>query len=692
MQWLNNLKIRSKLMVMTGISLTLTIAVGIFALARMSAVNSEGDAVADIHLPSIQAIGVIAVASRRIQSLQFQHVAMDTIPAMDDIENRIETAMADLDSARKAYESLPMVAEEALAYKRLQEAWTRYIEPWPQAKSLSRAMKSEEAADLLVSMIDEYRTMDAELKKLVELNSANAAAAKEHANRIYSSARLYVALAVAGTAIIGVVLSMLIGGRIAKNVAALSATTLNLRNNCISDTRKAISAMADGDLSVTATPKTELSNSPDRDEIGDISRAVDAMILDLRATIGAFTATQTTIRDVIGETQTLVTAARNGDLTKRADAERHHGVFRDLVEGMNGTLAAVEAPIGEAKTVLARLAERDLTGRMCGEYRGDYAEMQNSINKAITNLELTLTQVASASAQVASASSQITAGGQSLASGSSEQAANLEEVSASVQEFSASAKRSAANAKDAQSKATGAQADATEGALRMQRLTDAVNEIKQSSSETAKIMKSIEEIAFQTNLLALNAAVEAARAGDAGRGFAVVADEVRSLAIRSAEASKTTASLIERGLASAERGVQLNVEVSNSFTRITEQVGQVADVMSTIAIAAEQQASGVNQINVALEQLNAVTQQVAANAEESASAAEELNSQARSLNNTVSGFTLATKIATAPRLPETRRESRPRVSTSHRPGLVFAGAGAGIDPESDPNDDAFLGF
>lgn len=696
MQWLNNLKIRSKLMVMTGISLALTVAMGAFALSRMSAVNTEGDYVADIHLPSVQAVGDISTATQRVQALQFQHIAMATDSEMNVVESRMEKSLAELAASRKAYEVLPMSGDEGKVYQQMKESWDRYFAAWPEVKALSRAQKQEEAAAVLVGLLDEYQAMDDLLGKIVAINAENAVTSKESANKIYANAQLFVVIAIVVVAVFGVILSLLVGNRIAKTITVLSDRTTSLRNHCISGTKRAISAMSEGDLSQSVIPKTQIMGSTDRDEIGDISRAVDAIISDVSDTIGAFVSTQTTIRNVIGETQMLVTAARNGDLTKRADAERHHGVFRDLVEGMNGTLAAVEAPIGEAKTVLARLADRDLTGRMSGEYRGDYAEMQNSINKAITNLELTLTQVASASAQVASASSQITAGGQSLASGSSEQAANLEEVSASVQEFSASAKRSASNAKEAQVKATAAQSDAAEGALRMQRLTDAVNEIKQSSAETSKIMKSIEEIAFQTNLLALNAAVEAARAGDAGRGFAVVADEVRSLAIRSAEASKTTAALIERGLASAERGVELNVEVSSSFTRITEQVGQVADVMSTIAIAAEQQASGVNQINVALEQLNAVTQQVAANAEESASAAEELNSQARSLNNTVSGFTLATKIAAAPRLAESPRETRQRVSTSHRPGLVFAGAGVGIgagfDPESDPNDDAFLGF
>ncbi|QJR36551.1 HAMP domain-containing methyl-accepting chemotaxis protein [Gemmatimonas groenlandica] len=641
MQWLNNLKIRAKLLTMMGVSLALTVVVGGFALWRMNAVHAEGVNISSVLLPSVKYIGEVSATAREIQSLQFQHIAMPDDAGMNDIETRLTTAFADLEASKKSYEVLPATTEETAAYARFNAAWTTYIAPWESIRLLSRAQKAREANGALTSMLDEYQVVDQELIAVSEINAKGATAATAKAAAIYAQSKLFVMLAVALAAILGMAMALVVSGRIAKTVSLLAERTQSLRHACIAGTRRGLSAMAVGDLSVSVTSTTTTINNTDGDEIGDISRAVDAIIGDIQETIAAFSSTQSTIRTVIGETQMLVDAAIRGDLVKRADAQRHQGAFRQLVEGMNGTLAAVAAPIGEAKSVLGRLADKDLTGRMSGSYEGDYAEMQSSINLAIENLENTITQVATASDQVASASTQITAGGQSLASGSSEQAASLEEVSASVQEFATMARQSAVNATEAQTMSIDARTNATEGAARMQRLTEAVNEIKQSSSETAKIMKSIEEIAFQTNLLALNAAVEAARAGDAGRGFAVVAEEVRSLAIRSAEASKSTAELIERGLASAERGVSLNAEVSQSFGRINDQVERVAEVMAQIASAANQQASGVSQINVALEQLNQVTQQVAANAEESASAAEELNSQAASLNDTVSAFTLA---------------------------------------------------
>lgn len=174
----------------------------------------------------------------------------------------------------------------------------------------------------------------------------------------------------------------------------------------------------------------------------------------------------------------------------------------------------------------------------------------------------------------------------------------------------------------------------------MQRLSQAIASIKSSSDQTAKIVRTIDEIAFQTNLLALNAAVEAARAGDAGRGFAVVAEEVRSLAIRSADAAKTTAALIEESVQSTAGGVALNAEVTKILDEIGRQVGAVTVVVGDIATTGEEQNRDVRQISDAITALNSVTQQVAATAEEAASASEELASQSASLTTMIGTFSL----------------------------------------------------
>ena len=202
-------------------------------------------------------------------------------------------------------------------------------------------------------------------------------------------------------------------------------------------------------------------------------------------------------------------------------------------------------------------------------------------------------------------------------------------------------KQNALNAREAKGVAEQARGSAEKGVESMSRMSSAINQIKSSSDATSRIVRTIDEIAFQTNLLALNAAVEAARAGEAGRGFAVVAEEVRNLAMRSAEAAKNTATLIEEAVKNSENGVAINTEVLVNFQEITEKISKVSQVVAEIAAASEQQDQGISQVNKAVEQMNQLTQQNAANAEESASAAQEMSSQSEQMRSMVAGFKLA---------------------------------------------------
>ena len=251
------------------------------------------------------------------------------------------------------------------------------------------------------------------------------------------------------------------------------------------------------------------------------------------------------------------------------------------------------------------------------------------INKVIDGLTRGSEQVASASGQVSQSSQQ-------MAEGASEQAGSLEEVSSSLEEMTSMTAQNAENARQASAMAQTAHGEAEKGSLAMTRMAEAIGRIKEGSDQTARIIKTIDEIAFQTNLLALNAAVEAARAGEAGKGFAVVAEEVRALAQRSAEAAKNTAALIEGSQKNAEHGVAVSGEVSATLERILASIRQVNDLVGEVSSASRQQAQGIEQINIAIAQMDKLTQANAANAEESASASEELSAQARELSEMVS--------------------------------------------------------
>jgi methyl-accepting chemotaxis protein len=188
-------------------------------------------------------------------------------------------------------------------------------------------------------------------------------------------------------------------------------------------------------------------------------------------------------------------------------------------------------------------------------------------------------------------------------------------------------RRNADSAREAKSLAGETRAAADEGAKRVDAMQQAMGAIKESSTQIAKIVKTIDEIAFQTNILALNAAVEAARAGEAGAGFAVVAEEVRSLAQRSAQSARETASRIEESVSRSDNGARISVEVAESFGEIVTKARRVDDLVAEIANASNEQNTGLAQVSTAVMQMDKVTQSNAASAEETASAAEELNAQ-----------------------------------------------------------------
>jgi len=240
------------------------------------------------------------------------------------------------------------------------------------------------------------------------------------------------------------------------------------------------------------------------------------------------------------------------------------------------------------------------------------------------------------SGEVAAASSQVSGASQILAEGASEQAASLEETSASLEEMASMTRRNAENAQSAKDLATQTRGAADAGASDMREMSGAMDAIKTSSDNIAKIIKTIDEIAFQTNILALNAAVEAARAGEAGMGFAVVADEVRNLAQRSAQAAKETAEKIEDCITKSEQGVGISSKVAERLAEIVSRARQVDELVAEIATASREQSQGIDQVNTAVTQMDKVTQGNAAAAEESASASEELNAQALTLKGAVS--------------------------------------------------------
>ncbi|MBD3184598.1 hypothetical protein GF312_20120 [Candidatus Poribacteria bacterium] len=260
------------------------------------------------------------------------------------------------------------------------------------------------------------------------------------------------------------------------------------------------------------------------------------------------------------------------------------------------------------------------------------------VGGVVSPIKKTISEITIGSEQVASASQQMASTSQQIASASSEQAASLEETSSSLEEMSAMTKQNAENAQKANNLAINAKKTAQTGNEYMKNLNKAMDDIFNSGKETAKIAKTIEDIAFQTNLLALNAAVEAARAGEAGSGFAVVAQEVRNLAQRAGDAARDTGSLIQESTAKIDVGLEVSNDTANALDEINSNVEEVSELLSEITLASKEQAQGIEQINIAVAEMDVTTQSNAASSEESASASQELSAQAGQLNQVVNSL------------------------------------------------------
>ncbi len=258
--------------------------------------------------------------------------------------------------------------------------------------------------------------------------------------------------------------------------------------------------------------------------------------------------------------------------------------------------------------------------------------MTRSINHVLSDIVYSLTEGAE---KVNSSSTQLSGTSSELAERSSQQAASLQETTSSLQQIASQANQTAENASIAEQAMKETEPRVQSGVEAMDRMNKTMEEIKNSSLETSKIIKTIDDIAFQTNLLALNAAVEAARAGESGKGFAVVAEEVRNLAQRSAEAARNTSALIESSQESSKRGSLVAAEVSENLKKIEESVGNVSTLVVEIAAASKEQRVGIDEINSVMHEMDRVVAENASSSEESASAVKELSDQADEMTHIV---------------------------------------------------------
>jgi methyl-accepting chemotaxis protein len=390
-------------------------------------------------------------------------------------------------------------------------------------------------------------------------------------------------------------------------------------------------------------------------EIAVLASSAQAGQLSARANVNKFehsfkdmvsgiNATLDAVVNPLNVAASYVERISHGDIPAKI-TDHYSGDFNTIKNNLNTCIDAVNALIDDTKI----LSEAALDGRIqtradANKHQGDFRKIVEGINATLETIVTPIITVKSAVDSISTAAREISAGNADLSHRTEQQAASLEETASSMEQLAATVKQNADNAKQANQMAAAASDVASKGGSVVQQVVDTMVSINESARKIVDIISVIDGIALQTNILALNAAVEAARAGEQGRGFAVVASEVRNLAQRSAAAAKEIKGLIGDSVEKVEDGSKLVGEAGKTMEEIVNSVNRVTDIMSEIADASVEQSSGIDQVNHAVNQMDEVTQQNAALVEEAAAAAESLEEQADTLAQTVAQFRLESSI------------------------------------------------
>jgi len=630
MSFLNNLNISKKL------AAGFTLVVAVVAIMCLSVGVSLWNISKAVELNDSSAAQLKLADTVKITAIERQNAVRGLVASGDpSFQQKIEQAGKEYRDAMAEWEK---VAPEDAAQLAAIKAAVAEVEA-EEAGQIAGGLDPTKQAEAMMSL-----TTKGGLNKVRELLKANTdqestllkkRAAGQAASQAFAMALLAVGSLV--TVVLSIVMGALLSNAIAKPVSAMTAAMGKL-------------ASGDNDIAIPAQGR--------KDEVGRMAAAVqtfkDAAIEKLR---------------LEGET---------------ADTRRAAEASRQAAEAERAANAAEQAKVVDGLAQgLERLAAGTLTFRLNDAFAPAYEKLRADFNRAMEQLQHTMREVAANATGVRSGAGEISQASDDLSRRTEQQAATLEETAAALDEITATVRKTAEGAAHARDSVGLARTDAERSGAVVRDAITSMSEIENSAKQISQIIGVIDEIAFQTNLLALNAGVEAARAGDAGKGFAVVASEVRALAQRSAEAAKEIKALISASSQQVDRGVGLVGETGKVLEGILIQVTQINGAVSEIAASAQEQATGLQQVNTAVNQMDQVTQQNAAMVEQATAASHALAGESEALSRLISRFELGAQAAAPAAQP---RAARTAVA------MKTVGRGGAAPKVSEPEEDAWDEF
>ena len=389
------------------------------------------------------------------------------------------------------------------------------------------------------------------------------------------------------------------------------------------------------------TLNTDLKDLIDSAVRGKLDKRIDTSAYegDSNKTATALNALLDAVAAPVNEAIAVMETVSQGDFSKQVTGD-YSGDFARLKSGINATVSSTSRYINEITRVLTEIAHKNLNVFVDGDFVGDFAEIKEDLQMIVNQFNDVMQSINSASEQVAAGAKTISDSSMGLAEGANMQAATVDNLTDTLTQVDVKTSSNAENAARAEQLSGESHDSALKGNTEMRNMLEAMEAIRESSSNISSIIRVISDIAFQTNMLALNAAVEAARAGEHGKGFAVVAEEVRALASKSDQAAKETTALIETSIEKVNQGTSIATATAEILEKIVSDTDEVSAIISGIAAESHEQSEAISQVNRGTSEIAEVVQRNSSTSEETAAAAEELSSQSELLREMLSVFRL----------------------------------------------------